>query len=54
MKYNTPKETVTVLGIDLAKNSFHLYGINENENTVLSKKLTRAKLTPSLHRCRFV
>jgi len=37
---------VTVLGIDLAKNSFHLYGINENGNKVLSKKLTRAKLTP--------
>jgi transposase len=45
MKYNTLKETVTVLGIDLAKNSFHLYGINENGNTVLSKKLTRTKLT---------
>ena len=44
MKYNTPKDTVTVLGIDLAKNSFHLYGINENGSTVLSKKLTRAKL----------
>jgi len=44
MKYNTLKDTVTVLGIDLAKNSFHLYGINENGSTVLSKKLTRAKL----------
>ena len=46
MKHNTLKEVVTVLGIDLAKNSFHLYGINENGKTVLSKKLTRAKLTP--------
>lgn len=44
MKHNTLKDTVTVLGVDLAKNSFHLYGINENGNTALSKKLTRAKL----------
>lgn len=48
MKHNTPKEPVTVLGIDLAKSSFHLYGVDKHGDMVLTKKQTRSKL------CEFV
>jgi len=44
MKHHNAKKAVVVLGIDLAKNSFHLHGIDEHENVVLTKKLSRAKL----------
>ncbi len=45
MKHNTPKGTAAVLGIDLAKNSFQLHGVDSDGEVVLTKKLTRAKLT---------
>jgi len=45
MKHNTPKDTVAVLGIDLAKNSFQLHGVDSDGEVVLTKKLSRAKLT---------
>jgi len=44
MKHNNPKKTVAVLGIDLAKSSFHLHGVNNHGNVALTKKLTRSKL----------
>jgi transposase len=36
---------IKVLGIDLAKKSFQLHGVDENGQTVLRKKLSRNKLT---------
>ncbi len=44
MKKRTTKGEVTVMGIDLAKNSFHLHGVDENCQTVLRKKLSRKDL----------
>jgi len=41
---NNSKGKVTVLGIDLAKNSFQLHGVDEKGNRVLKKKLTRKQL----------
>lgn len=38
-------EKVTTLGIDLAKNSFQLHGINANGDVVLRKKVSRANLS---------
>jgi len=34
----------TTIGIDLAKNSFHVYGINEHGAKVFSRTLTRGKV----------
>lgn len=45
MKYNSSKNTITVLGIDLAKQSFQLHGLDKNNAVVLIKKLTRNKLS---------
>lgn len=44
MKKCIKKGEIKVLGIDLAKQSFQLHGIDESGQTVLRKKLTRAKL----------
>ena len=44
MSNHNLKGKVTVLGIDLAKNSFQLHGVDEQGNVVLKKKLTRSKL----------
>ncbi len=38
------KMNITTLGIDLAKNIFQLHGTDDKGNTVLRKRLTRAKL----------
>ena len=35
---------ITTVGIDLAKNVFQLHGVNRHGKTVLTKKVTRAKL----------
>lgn len=35
----------TILGIDLAKNIFHLHGVDKQHRKVLRKKLTRTKLS---------
>ena len=35
---------IRVVGIDLAKRSFHLFGMDEAGKQVLSKKLARARL----------
>lgn len=48
MKHNNPKGELVVLGIDLAKQSFQLHGVDSKGNVVLKKKLSRNKL------CEFV
>jgi transposase len=45
MKQDNAKRAIKVLGIDLAKKSFQLHGVDEKDQTVLKKKLTRSKLT---------
>lgn len=35
---------IAVLGVDLAKSIFHLYGVDELGRRVLSKRVSRAKL----------
>ena len=37
---------ISKIGLDLAKNVFHLVGLNENNKVVLRKKLKRPKLLP--------
>lgn len=48
MANNNAKNDVTVLGIDLAKQSFQLHGVDSNGITVLKKKLARKNL------CQFI
>jgi transposase len=45
MNNNTAKGPITVLGIDLAKQSFQLHGVDENDQVVLIKKLNRKQLS---------
>ena len=45
MSEHSNESVVTVVGIDLAKRSFHLYGVSARKQ-VFSKKLTRARLGP--------
>lgn len=44
MSNDKPKNHVAVLGIDLAKQSFQLHGVDKNGATVLKKKLARKDL----------
>ncbi len=44
MNNNTAKGPMTVLGIDLAKQSFQLHGVDEEGQVVLKKKLNRKQL----------
>lgn len=39
---------ITTLGIDLAKNSFNLHGINATGKVVIKKKLTRSQLSSTI------
>ena len=39
------REPIVTLGIDLAKRSFHLFGVDAHGREVLSKKLSRARLS---------
>ncbi|SDX66102.1 Transposase [Thiocapsa roseopersicina] len=39
------KEPVVTIGIDLAKNSVHVYGVDAQGRQVISKKVTRGKLS---------
>ena len=50
MTNNSAKGTVTVLGIDLAKQSFQLHGVDENGQIVLKKKLSRKQLSAFIAR----
>ena len=45
MKKHSAKGEVKVLGIDLAKQSFQLHGVDESGQTVLRKTLSRSKLS---------
>jgi len=45
MKKHSKKGEIKVLGIDLAKQSFQLHGVDESGREVLKKKLDRKKLT---------
>ena len=45
MNNNTSKEPITVLGIDLAKQSFQLHGVDKDGQVVLKKKLNRKQLS---------
>lgn len=42
---NLEAKAINVLGIDLAKQSFHLYGVDASGRQVLNKKLSRKQLT---------
>ncbi len=44
MSLHTKEEVIRVLSIDLAKRSFHLFGVDNAGRQVLSKKLSRARL----------
>jgi transposase len=44
MKEDTREQVVAVIGIDLAKRSFHAYGVNARGERVVSKKLSRSGL----------
>ena len=35
--------TITVVGVDLAKRSFHIYGVDEGGKKVVSRSLSREK-----------
>ena len=39
------KEPIVILGIDLAKRSLHLFGVDAHGREVLRKKLSRARLS---------
>jgi len=54
MSNSNPKSELVVLGIDLAKNSFQLHGVDASGQVVIKKKLSRNKLSPfiaQLPRC---
>lgn len=44
MNKHSAGQVITVLGIDLAKQSFQLHGVDKKGETVLKRKLSRAKL----------
>ena len=46
MSEHSKESVVTVVGIDLAKRSFHVYGADGHGKQVFSKKLTRARRSP--------
>lgn len=46
MSEHSIERVVTVVGIDLAKRSFHVYGADGHGAPVFSKKLTRARVGP--------
>ena len=45
MAEHSKERVATVVGIDLAKRSFHVYGADGHGKQVFSKKLTRARLS---------
>jgi transposase len=45
MTNNSAKGEIKVLGIDLAKQSFQLHGVDDNGKVVLKKKLSRRQLS---------
>ncbi len=47
-KKEGPMSNVTLLGIDLPKNVFQLHGVDSKGNTLLRKKISRAKLLETI------
>jgi transposase len=45
MSEHSKERIVTLVGIDLAKNSFHVHGVDAQGKAVFSKKLSRGKLS---------
>ena len=45
MHQHTVDGELKILGIDLAKDSFQLHGVDEQGRSVLKKRLTRTKLS---------
>ena len=45
MKEHSNERVVKVVGIDLAKRSFHVYGVSERGQKVISKSFTRTRLS---------
>jgi transposase len=50
MSNSIVKSEIKVLGIDLAKNSFHLHGVDAQANVVLSKRVSRQRLLSTVAR----
>jgi transposase len=48
MKYNSAKSDLTVLGIDLAKQSFQLHGVDATGKVALKMKIPRKKLVETV------
>ncbi len=48
MSKHSEKPAIEVMGIDLAKRSFHVHGVDAEGRKVVSKKLSRRKLTEYL------
>ena len=44
MKHDNEKNVIKVIGIDLAKNSFHIHGVNQAGYKVMSKKMSRQQI----------
>lgn len=44
MKEYNEKNAIKVIGIDLAKNSFHVHGVNQAGHRMMSKKISRQQL----------
>ena len=44
-EHNSNERVVKVVGIDLAKRSFHVYGVDERGQRVISKTFTRTRLS---------
>ena len=49
MTHHSENKTIAVLGIDLAKQSFQLHGVNAQGSVVLKRNLTR-KNASLIHR----
>ena len=45
MKEHSNERVAKVIGIDLAKRSFHVYGVDERGQRVISKTFTRTRLS---------
>jgi transposase len=48
MTERSKERQITVVGIDLAKHSFHLYGVDVHGRQIFSKKLSRSRLSAFL------
>ena len=49
MKHDNKKNVIKVIGIDLAKNSFHIHGVNQAGYKVMSKKENESATNQALY-----